>query len=166
MLLVVTFMSALLCARFPKCTGMHIKWFCMHDISCKRNYNLWRPDPLWIFADFHWDLSENWIIYILCYNAVVLKKKKLAKLLKIAILWPYLGVTSMGHTQNQVFFLEITKIDYKLSRTFYFTKYKFWLSYDWFFVLCDILLPKRAISNWNSCPAAGLSNRNPVEPVH
>ena len=57
----------------------------------------------------------------LYYNAVVLKKKKV-KCLKIALLGPCLGKNraSMGHTQNQVqvFFLEITIEDHKLSRSF------------------------------------------------
>ena len=52
-------------------------------------------------------------------------EKKLPKLLQIALLGPYLGKNSASrsHAQNQVqFFLEITKGDHKLSRTFYFIK--------------------------------------------
>ena len=95
------------------------------------------PPTLDFFADFHWDMSGNLInIYNLRYNTVVLKKKSL-KLLQIALLGPYLGKNSAsrGHAQNQVqFFLEITKGDHKLSRTFFIlSKYcKFWLSYEWF----------------------------------
>ena len=55
------------------------------------------------FADFHCDISGNWINTCnLCYNTVVLKKS--LKLLKIAFLWPYLGKiwASRGYVQNQV----------------------------------------------------------------
>ena len=30
-------------ARFTMWMDMHRKWFCMHKISCMKNYNLWRP---------------------------------------------------------------------------------------------------------------------------
>ena len=43
MLLLVTCMSALLQARFPMSTDVHLKRFCMHKILCTKNYNLWRP---------------------------------------------------------------------------------------------------------------------------
>ena len=74
-------------------------------------------------------MSGNGInIYNLCYNTVVLKKK-LLKLLQIALLGPYLGKNSAsrGDAQNQAqffffFFLEITKGAHKLLRTFYFIK--------------------------------------------
>ena len=65
-------------------------------------------------------LGHSINIYNLCYHIVILKKKT-DKLLKIAILGPYLGNNwaSMGHTQNEApffffFFLEITKGDHKL----------------------------------------------------
>ena len=76
--------------------------------------------------------------------------KKSLKLLKIALLVPYLGKirSSMGHSQNQVhnIFAEITKQDHFISSKYH----KFWLSYAWFSTSGDVLLPKRAISNWNS----------------
>ena len=40
MLLLVTCTSALLQARFPKCTGVHLKRFGVHENSCTKNYNL------------------------------------------------------------------------------------------------------------------------------
>ena len=49
-------------------------------------------------------MSGNGInIYNLCYNTVVLKKK-LLKLLQIAVLGPYLGknLANRDHAQNQV----------------------------------------------------------------
>ena len=70
-------------------------------------------------------------------------KKNSVKLLKIALLGPYLGKNwaSMGHAQNEAqFFLEITKGDHKLSRTFSFTNI---ISFDWvihdFLIFCLIL---------------------------
>ena len=42
------------------------------------------------FADFHWDMSGNWInIYNLCYHTVVLKK--ITETFTIALLGLYLG---------------------------------------------------------------------------
>ena len=117
-------------------------------------FTLYIPPTLEFFADFHWDLSRNWInIYDLYYNVAVVKKESV-KLLLITILGPYLGKNweSIDHAQCQVqyFFLELTQGDHKLWRTFYFIKIsQFWLSYEWFFVLCDVLLSERAISSWN-----------------
>ena len=70
-------------------------------------------------------MSENLInIYNLRYHTVVLKK--MLKLLQIALLGPYLG-KKLGQQRpcpksSSIFFLEITKGDHKLSRTFYFIK--------------------------------------------
>ena len=70
-------------------------------------------------------------------------KKNSVKLLKIALVGPYLGKNwaSMGHAQNEPqFFLEITKGDHKLSRIFSFTNI---ISFDWvihdFLIFCLIL---------------------------
>ena len=70
-------------------------------------------------------------------------KKNSVKLLKIALVGPYLGKNwaSMGHAQNEAqFFLEITKGDHKLSRIFSFTNI---ISFDWvihdFLIFCLIL---------------------------
>ena len=66
-------------------------------------------------------------------------KKNSVKLLKIALVGPYLGKNwaSMGEAQ---FFLEITKGDHKLSRIFSFTNI---ISFDWvihdFLIFCLIL---------------------------
>ena len=37
-------MSSLLYAQFPMCTGMNLKWFCMHKILCTKTYDLWKPE--------------------------------------------------------------------------------------------------------------------------
>ena len=69
-------------------------------------------------------------------------EKKSVKLLKIALLRSYLGRNwaSMGHTQNQAqfFFVEITKGDHKLSRTFYFIRISYVLTELWM-IFCDML---------------------------
>ena len=43
MLLLVTCTSALLWAWFPTCTDMHLKWFHVHKILCRKIYNLRGP---------------------------------------------------------------------------------------------------------------------------
>ena len=43
MLLLVTCTSALLWAQFPAYADVHLKRFCLHEILCTENYNLWRP---------------------------------------------------------------------------------------------------------------------------
>ena len=58
------------------------------------------------FADFYWDMLGHWTnIYSLCYHIVVLKKISV-KLLKIALLRPYLGKNwaNMGHAQDEAQF--------------------------------------------------------------
>ena len=101
------------------------------------------------FANFQWDISGNWIsIYNLCCNTVTLKKNcKTFLVPNLVKNW-----ASMGHAQDQVHIclLEITKGDHKLSKTFYFIKS--FNRFEWlFFLLGYILLPKLAISSWNSC---------------
>ena len=39
-------------AWFPMCTYIHLKWFWMHKILCKKSYNLWGPAAL----SFSWSL--------------------------------------------------------------------------------------------------------------
>ena len=90
------------------------------------------PPTLDFFSDFYWDMLGHWInIYNLFYHIVVLKKK----LLKIVLLGHYLGKNwaSMSHTQNEAkfFFLETTKEDHKLSRTFCFIKISYILTALW-----------------------------------
>ena len=78
----------------------------------------------------------------------------MVKLLKIALLGPYLGENSPVWTAPEIkvsFFLEITKGDHNFPEFFILSKYpKFRLSYESISVLCDILLgsllPKWAIS--------------------
>ena len=79
------------------------------------------------FADFHSDVPGNWInIYKWFCNAVLLKKK-LVRPLKLALLGPYLGKSRTTSKFRFNFFLELTKKDHKLSRTFYFIKIsKYW----------------------------------------
>ena len=65
----------------------------------------------------------------LCYNAVVLKKKKNGKTLKkIALLWLILAKTGPGKhgatPKIKFIFSEITERDHKLSITFYLTYHK------------------------------------------
>ena len=63
---------------------------------------------LLISSEICWDTE---LIFNLCYHIVVLKKKKLVKLLKIALLGPYLGKNwaSMGHALNETQFFENNK---------------------------------------------------------
>ena len=108
------------------------------------------------FADFWWDMLGHWInIDNLCYHIVVLKKKNLAKLLKIALLGPYLGKNwaSMGHTQNEAIYIywKWQKEIISFQELFISSRYKFWLSYEWFSDLYNILLPKSAIFGWKRC---------------
>ena len=59
------------------------------------------PTLDFFFADFYWDMSGQWInIYNVCY--IVVLEKKSVKLLKTALLGPYLGKNwaSMGYAQN------------------------------------------------------------------
>ena len=54
-------------------------------------------------------------------------------------------------TKNN-FFVEITKPDHKLSKTFCFLKYyMFWLSSECFSILHDAFLPKSVIFSHSSC---------------
>ena len=78
--------------------------------------------PLGFFVDFHWDMSGNWVsIYNLCYNTVVLKKNSKTfknhsfRTLKTGPAWAMPKI-------KYIFFLEVTKRDYLLSRTFYLIK--------------------------------------------
>ena len=52
MLLLVTCTSALLRVRFPTCTDVHLKRFCVHNILCTKNYDLWRPG--WTKSKIRW----------------------------------------------------------------------------------------------------------------
>ena len=65
--------------------------------------------------------------------------------LKIALLGSYLGKTGPVWATPKIklnFFVEITKEIMNFQELFILSKYhKFWLSYEWFSVLCDILLP-------------------------
>ena len=56
MLLLVTCMSALLQARFPMSTDMHLKRFCMHKILCTKN--------------FHRRVSLNLVLLLLLVNVM------------------------------------------------------------------------------------------------
>ena len=58
------------------------------------------------------------------WNPVVLKKKKLVKPLEIAILGASLQKKEpiWARPKTNIFFSEITKADYKLSKTFHFIK--------------------------------------------
>ena len=106
------------------------------------------PPTLDFFSDFYWDMLGHWInIYNLFYHIVVLKKK----LLKIVLLGHYLGKNwaSMSHTQNEAkfFFWKQQKKIISFQELFALSKYHtFWLRYEWFSDLCDILLPKPASS--------------------
>ena len=75
---------------------------------------------LLISSEICWDIE---LIFITCVIIVVLKKN-LVKLLKIALLEPYLGKNwaSMGHTQNEAqFFFGNNKIrSYKGFKNFLF----------------------------------------------
>ena len=74
------------------------------------------------------------------------------ELLQIAFLTPCLGKNSAsrGHVQNQVqVFFGDNKEIISFQEVFILWKYKFWLSYEWFSGLKDILLPKPAIFGWN-----------------
>ena len=87
---------------------------------------------LGFFSDFYWDMLGHLVnIYNLFYHIVVLKKK----LLKTVLLGHYLGKNwaSMSHTQNeaQFVFLETTKEDHELSRTFLFIKISHVLAVLW-----------------------------------
>ena len=128
------------------------KWHFIYVISGLSlvKFYLLDPSTMDFFIDFHWDMSENLInIYNLRYNTVVLKK--VAKTFTNCSFRTLFGQkTRPAEAMPKIkfnFFLEITKGDYKLSRTFYFIKnHNFWLSYEWFYVLYDILLPKPVIS--------------------
>ena len=52
MLLLVTCTSALLRVRFPTCTDVHLKRFCVRNILCTKNYDLWRPG--WTKSKIRW----------------------------------------------------------------------------------------------------------------
>ena len=95
----------------------------------------------------------HWInIYNLCYHIVVLKKKpgKVVKNCSSRTLFGQkLGQHGPQPKWSSIIFLEIK--DNKLS-IFISSKYiKFWLSYEWFSDLCNILLPKPATSGWKRC---------------
>ena len=109
-------------------------------------------DPLNLdfFADFHWDMSGNLInIYNLCYNTVVLKKiaKTFTDCSFRTLFGQKLSQQRPCPKSSSIFFFWRY---HKLFRTFYLSKYhKFWLSYEWFYALYDILLLKPAIFGWN-----------------
>ena len=85
----------------------------------------------------------------------------MVKLLKFALLEPYLGKskTSMGHTpkSNWFVFLEI-KGDHKLLRTCFIKLSYYW----WLSVLCDILLPKWAFPAETALSVKFGPNSNPT----
>ena len=96
----------------------------------------WVPPTLvFFFADFYRDMLGHGInIYNLCYYMVVLKKK-LIKLLKIALLGHYLGKTwaNMGHTQYKAqFFSGHNKRRWQAFKNLFYE-----ISFDW--VMNDFL---------------------------
>ena len=118
-----------------------------------KNFSIFQILPirlhlLWTFlTDFQWDMSAKVInIYNLCYNALVLKK--ICKTFqKCSFRTLFRQKHGPGQKSSSNFFLEITKEIISLQEPFILSKcLKFWLSHGWFFVLWDILLPKRAIS--------------------
>ena len=134
--------------------ALHL-WCCLQWLSFAKFYPL-DPPTLDFFADSHWDMSGNLInIYNLRYKIVVLKKnhQSFHKLLFQDPIWAKTkGQQRPCPKSSSVFFVEITRGDHKLSnqKLFISLKYhKFWLSYGWYSVLYDILLPKLAISGWN-----------------
>ena len=106
------------------------------------------PPTLDFFADFHWDMSGNLInIYNLCYNTVVLK---LLNCSFRTLFGQKLGQQRPCPKSSSIFFSGDNKRIISFQELFISSKYhKFWLSYEWFSVLYDILLPKQAISGWN-----------------
>ena len=63
MLLLVTCTSALLRVRFPTCTDVHLKRFCVHNILCTKNYDLWGPG---------WTKSKiRWFYLLLVYSSLM-----------------------------------------------------------------------------------------------
>ena len=101
------------------------------------------PPTLDFFADFYWDILGNWHD-MLSYCSSEEKGRK------IALLGCYLGKNwaSMGHAQNEtlIFFRKWQKEIISFQELFILSEYKFWLSYEWFSDLCDILLLKLATS--------------------
>ena len=68
MFLLVACTSVLLRARFPTYTDVYVKWFCVHDISSTKNYNLWSPTQF--FALYSW-----LIIFTSVYIFIAAKKQ-------------------------------------------------------------------------------------------
>ena len=109
-----------------------------------------RLQPLWIFMlisiEICHEIEWTFITYVIICNS----KKVVKFLLKIVLLGPYLekNRTSMGHAQIKLyFFLEVAKWNNNILSIYQ----NLCLSYEWFSVLCDVLLPKGVIFSWNSC---------------
>ena len=111
-----------------------------------------RFHPLWNFLLISIEISQEIKLISLTYVIInCSSEKKDCQTFKNYSFRTQLGKKTgpaSSATPNIKFnlFSGIYKRDCKLSKTFFFSKYKFWLSYEWFSALCEILLPKRAIS--------------------
>ena len=92
MLLLVMCTSALLRARFPTCTEVHLKRFCVHKISWKKDYNLWRPDiynlyfiylTIWSILSASFYAAHGAIAFLFAVNLILLAREKTKKYLII-----------------------------------------------------------------------------------
>ena len=91
-------------------------------------------------------------IYNLCYNTAVLKKitKTFTNCSFRTVFGQKLGQQRPCPKSSSIFFWRWQKVIISFQELFILSEYhKFWLSYEWFSVLYDVLLPKLAISGWN-----------------